>query len=85
MLAHCSLTQEQLIEKVTYDREVALAEMDTTLVTQLSWMEPTGEQNAPAVFAKRDAQIAQIRMCGADMHIAQVRFVEMENISGSGF
>ena len=76
LLAHCSLTQEQLIEKVTYDREVALAEMDTTLVTQLSWMEPTGEQNAPAVFAKRDAQIAQIRMCGADMHIAQVRFVE---------
>ena len=39
-------------------------------------MKPTGEQNAPAVFAKRDAQIAQIRMCGADMHIAQVRFVE---------
>lgn len=37
LLAHCSLTQEQLIEKVTYDREVALAEMDTTLVTQLSW------------------------------------------------
>lgn len=78
LLEDCRLSDEDLIEKVYYDREVSLSELDTVLAQQLTWLEPTGEANPSAVFVKREALIGSVRMCGKDMHIAQIRFVEDE-------
>lgn len=76
LLANSRLSGEDLVEKIYYDREVSLAELDVALAQQLKWMEPTGANNPAAVFVKRDAKVASVRMCGKDMHIAQIRFEE---------
>lgn len=73
---HCTLESADLVEKVYFDKVVALRELDVALVQQLEWMEPVGEQNPAAVFAKADAVISSVRMCGKEMHIAQVQFEE---------
>ncbi|MCH5267123.1 MAG: single-stranded-DNA-specific exonuclease RecJ [Lachnospiraceae bacterium] len=76
LLSHCSLSENDLTEKVYYDKEVSLADLDVALAEQLGWLEPTGEKNPSAVFAKRDAEIFSVRMCGKDMSTAQIRFRE---------
>lgn len=73
---HCTLVEEELIEKVYFDKEVSLVQIDKELVQQLSWMEPVGEANPGAVFVKRDARIASVRMCGKENQIAQIQIRE---------
>lgn len=73
---HCSLQSEQLVEKLYFDKEVSLRQIDASLVSQLAWLEPIGEANPGAVFAKREAEIASVRMCGKQMQIAQIRLRE---------
>lgn len=73
---HCSLQPEQLVEKLYFDKEVSLRQIDASLVSQLAWLEPIGEANPGAVFAKREAEIASVRMCGKQMQIAQIRLRE---------
>lgn len=76
LAVQCALEDEDLVEKVYFDKVVALQELDVALAQQLEWLEPVGEQNPAAVFAKADALISSVRMCGKEMHIAQVQFEE---------
>ena len=46
----CTLTRKELTEKVTIDREVALAEIDGNLVRELNYLQPVGEKNEGALF-----------------------------------
>ena len=76
LFAHCSLSEEDLTEKIYFDKEVKLEQIDKDLVTQLAWLEPIGEANPGVLFAKRDAEIHSVRMCGREMQIAQIQMVE---------
>ena len=76
LLANCNLSEDDLTEKIYFDKEVSLSELDVALARHLNWMEPTGEKNPYAVFAKRDAQIVSVRMCGKDMSVARIQFAE---------
>lgn len=69
----CELTEQDLIEKVTFDREVCLEEVSRELVEQLKWLEPFGEANGRAVFAKRDVIVKSVYMCGRENKIARLR------------
>lgn len=69
----CSLTQEDLIEKLVFDEEVALDEVTETMVHQLEWMEPFGQDNARAVFARREVMIVSVALCGNENQIARLR------------
>lgn len=79
LLSQCTLTEEELAEKVYFDKEVRLSQMDRQLVTQLAWLEPIGAENPGAVFAKRDAVIHSVRMCGKENQVAQIQIVEDGN------
>ena len=62
----CSLTQEDLVEKITIDREVPLAEVTGNLVRELNLLQPVGEQNKGALFARRGVEILSVRVCGKE-------------------
>lgn len=76
LLQRCTLSETDLTEKIYFDKEVRLGQIDKDLVTQLAWLEPIGEANPGAVFAKRDAEIHSIRMCGRENQIAQIQIQE---------
>lgn len=69
----CSLSPDELIEKVTFDKEVKLADISKELITQLKWLEPFGESNEKAVFAKRGVIIKSVHMCGKENQIARFK------------
>lgn len=79
LLRQCTLTEADMVEKVYFDKEVNLSEIDQSLVTQLAWLEPLGEGNPGAVFAKRDAVVHSVRMCGKENQVAQIQIVEDGN------
>ena len=62
----CRLTPEDLIEKITIDREVALAEVSGNLVRELNLLQPVGEQNKGALFAKRGLEILSVKIRGKE-------------------
>lgn len=76
LLEHCLITEADLTEKVYFDKEVSLGQIDKELVSQLAWLEPIGETNPGAVFAKQEAEIHSIRMCGRENQIAQIQIQE---------
>lgn len=69
----CSLSPDELIEKVTFDKEVKLADISKELITQLKWLEPFGEANEKAVFAKRGVIVKSVYMCGKENQIARLK------------
>lgn len=70
---NCTLPEEEFVEKVIFDKEVPLGEMSAEVVRQLDYMEPFGEGNSKAVFAKRNVSIVSVRLCGKENQIAQVQ------------
>lgn len=74
--ANCSLSKEELIETVIFDKEVALGDMNESVVRQLEWMEPFGEGNEQPVFAKRNVEIVSLALCGKENQIARIKLKE---------
>lgn len=62
----CRLTPKDLIEKITIDREVALAEVSGNLVRELNLLQPVGEQNKGALFARRGLEILSVKIRGKE-------------------
>lgn len=71
--ANCSLTEEDLIEKVFFEKEVPLGEMTEQVVKQLDYLEPFGEGNRQPVFAVRDVAIVSMSLCGKENQIARLQ------------
>lgn len=69
----CTLTEQQLTEQVSFDKEVPLGEFTEQLVKELAMMEPFGEGNQRAVFAKRGVVVSSVMLCGRENQIARLR------------
>ena len=70
---NCRLTDKELLEKVVFDKEVALYDMNCEIVRQFDYMQPFGESNPKAVFAKREVMVKSVYMCGRDNQIARLK------------
>lgn len=78
LLERCPLKEQDLVEKLYYDLELSLAQVNPELLQQLSYLEPVGEENEGAVFVKLGAEIVSVRMCGRQNHIAQIQIREQD-------
>lgn len=76
LFANSTLTEQDLVQRVYFDKLVDFADLTRSVIGQLSWIEPTGAGNDPILFGKKEAQISGVRMCGAELRIAQVTFLE---------
>ena len=76
----CCLTPDELVESVRFDMEAKLADISKELVTQLKWLEPFGEANERAVFAKRGVIIKSLYMCGKENQIARLKLEDEGNM-----
>lgn len=69
----CGISDEELVEKVSFDMELELSEATKNLVEQLHYMEPFGEANDSAVFARANLKIKSMYMCGKENQIAKLK------------
>ena len=69
----CNLTDEELVEKISFDMELELLEATKNLVEQLYYMEPFGESNDSAVFARGKLKIKSMYLCGKENQIAKLK------------
>lgn len=69
----CGLSDEQLVEKVSFDMELELSKATKNLVEQLQYMEPFGESNDSAVFARGKLKISSMYLCGKENQIAKLK------------
>lgn len=68
---NCALTEDDLIEKVVFDREVSLGEINGTVISELELLQPVGEKNPGALFAKRKVEICSVRIFGKENQIGR--------------
>ena len=64
---------EQLIEKITLDREVPLGQVDQKLLLELQLLQPVGEGNASPLFAERKLRVKSVRLFGKENQIGRFR------------
>lgn len=69
----CSLSDKELTEKVSFDMELELSKATKNLVEQLHYMEPFGEANNSAIFARGKLKIRSMYLCGKENQIAKLK------------
>ena len=65
-IAEQQLSGMELIPLINGDVEVSLSELDSSLLEQISWFEPTGYGNPEPVFVARNVQVINSRTVGMD-------------------
>ena len=73
---NCVLTEEDFTEKIQFDKEVDLGDINKNILSQLSYLEPFGEGNPPILFAKRGLRISSLSLCGKENQTARVKLSE---------
>lgn len=68
---NCELTEKDLIEKVTFDREVGLGKINERVIGELELLQPIGEKNPGALFAKRNVEVRSVRIFGKENQIGR--------------
>lgn len=67
--AVCSLTEEELIEKVSIDMQLPLPYVSEQLVEELELLEPFGKGNPKPVFAERNLRVLSPRIIGKNHNV----------------
>ncbi len=68
---NCVLTDEDFVEKMIFDREVPLGEINERIIHELELLQPLGEKNPGALFAKRKVEICSVRIFGKENQIGR--------------
>ncbi|MEY8412788.1 single-stranded-DNA-specific exonuclease RecJ [Lachnospiraceae bacterium 62-26] len=71
--ANCTLTQEDLSEKVVIDMELPFSCVTEDFVQELSLLEPFGKGNTKPVFAARNVEILSGRILGKNQNVLKLR------------
>lgn len=69
----CTLTEEDLVKKVTIDVPMPVSYIHMDLVQQIQLLEPFGTGNPRPVFAERNLKVRNIRVMGAARRAARLQ------------
>ena len=72
----CTLTGDDLTEKVVIDVPMPVTYVTHELVRQLDLLEPFGTENPKPVFAQSNLQAEQVRVFGKNRNVAKCRLVD---------
>lgn len=70
---NCSLQQCDFVEKIFFDREAAFGEIDEKLMEELRLLQPVGEKNPDALFARRAVEVCSVQIYGQADQIGRFR------------
>lgn len=80
----CSLTQDDLTEKIYIDVPMPLEYVTMDLVRELSVLEPFGKDNESPVFADRNIGIRRLRVVGQNQNVLRLDMVTQNGMPASG-
>ena len=76
---NCTLTDEEMKEKVTIDMEMPFGCVTEGLVKELELLEPFGKGNTKPVFAARDVTLLGARILGKDRNVLKL---QVQDVNG---
>lgn len=76
---NCTLTEEEMKEKVTIDMEMPFGCVTEGLVKELELLEPFGKGNTKPVFAARDVTLLGARILGKDRNVLEL---QVQDVNG---
>lgn len=92
---YCTLTPQDLTEKVVIDMEMPFSRVTEGLIRELALLEPFGKGNTKPVFAARNVRLMDMRVMGRKKNVLKMRavdangntveavyFGDVENLSG---
>ena len=92
---YCTLTPQDLTEKVVIDMEMPFSRVTEGLIRELAFLEPFGKGNTKPVFAARNVRLMDMRVMGRKKNVLKMRavdangntveavyFGDVENLSG---
>ena len=78
---NCTLTEEEMAEKVIIDMEMPFSCVTEALVNELSRLEPFGKGNTKPVFAARNVTLLSGRLLGKNRNVLKLR---VRDANGTG-
>lgn len=76
---NCTLTEEEMKEKVTIDMEMPFGCVTEGLVKELELLEPFGKGNTKPVFAARDVTLLGTRLLGKNRNVLKL---QVQDVNG---
>lgn len=76
---NCTLTEEEMKEKVTIDMEMPFGCVTEGLVKELELLEPFGKGNTKPVFAARDVTLLGVRILGKNRNVLKL---QVQDVNG---
>lgn len=77
---NCSLSEEELTEKVSIDMELPFSCVTESFIRELSLIEPFGKGNTKPIFAARNAEIISGRILGKNQDTLKLRLKDTSQI-----
>lgn len=78
---NCSLSWEDLAEKVTIDVPMPISYIRKDLVEEFSLLEPFGKGNTRPVFAQRNLSVLGTRIFGKNRNVVKMRVEDEQGFS----
>lgn len=81
---NCTLTEEDMAEKVTIDVPMPVSYVNKPLIRQLSLLEPFGKGNSKPLFAQKNVRISNVRVFGKNRNVAKMKLYDENGFSAEG-
>ena len=81
---NCSLTPEDMVEKIVIDVPMPLSYVTIPLIRQLSLLEPFGKGNTKPVFAQKQVRLLQSRELGENRNVVKMKLADQYGFQGEG-
>ena len=72
----CTLSEEELTEKVVIDMELPFAAITEQFIEELQYMEPFGKGNTKPVFAARGVAMQHVKIIGKNKNVAKATAID---------
>ena len=72
----CTLSEEELTEKVVIDMELPFAAITEHFIEELEYMEPFGKGNTKPVFAARGVFMQHVKIIGKNKNVAKATAID---------
>ena len=72
----CTLSEEELTEKVVIDMELPFAAITEHFIEELEYMEPFGKGNTKPVFAARGVVMQNVKIIGKNKNVAKATAID---------
>ena len=81
---NCTLTEEDMAQKVLIDVPMPISYVNMPLIRQLSLLEPFGKGNTKPLFAQKNVRIENCRVFGKNRNVVKMKLFDENGCEAQG-